>query len=149
MILFITNRTIITGNRKELPPKRAFCWVRTESGIQTSLQFIKTLQFFLALNCNRKGFIYKFEGLKYWSYEPSGRQWKRGQNEEDLSIPTGFNAVFHNGMANNSMMIEVSGHRVWNETLFAKQLKTNSYWFSGILLFDKRLLFKARKRLWH
>ncbi len=114
VILFITNRTIITGNWKELQTKDGFLLGPHRVRYSNFAPIHKNTSILSRIEFNRKGFIYKFEGLKYWSYEPSGRQWKGGQNGEDLKyllIPTGFNAVFHNGMANNSMMIGVSCHR--------------------------------------
>ncbi len=87
VILFITNRTIITGNWKEFQPKDGFLlgpyrvWYSNFAPIHKNTSILSRIEF------NRKGFIYKFEGLKYWSYEPSGRQWKGGQNGEDLKYP--------------------------------------------------------------
>jgi hypothetical protein len=138
---------------KGLPDREGFVFGPFPIWYQNFAPIHRNTSTLTCIECNRKGYVYKFQGLRFWSWEPSGRQWMGGKDGEKFkylpitanSNATGFNAVFHNGLPNNPMMIGISGNRVIDFIYFLIYYRIIDFksYSLGFLLLNKTLRHRA------
>lgn len=74
---------------------------------------LPTASLMTCLECNRKGYLFKFEQGKVWSWVPNGVPWKTNAKGRDFLKNQDFDTVFHNGRSDEPLMIGIKGKQVF------------------------------------